>query len=49
MLVLHVANALQDTAPDRVAEILGGRLRVDVTQIYGAVQALAHIVNTYTR
>jgi hypothetical protein len=41
VLVLHVANALEDAAADRVAQVLGRRLRVDIAEVHGAVHGLA--------
>lgn len=40
VLVLHVPNALQHAATDGIAQVLRRRLRVDVTQVDGPVQAL---------
>lgn len=44
MLVLHVANALENTSTNGVAQIFSGRLRMDITQIHGTVEArLGHV------
>lgn len=42
MLVLHVAHALQDTTPDGVAQVLRSSLRVNITQVDGAVKGLRY-------
>jgi len=46
VLVLHIPDALQDTAPDGVAQIFRSCLRVNVTQIYRPIHGLntAHTV-----
>ena len=40
MLVLHVADALQNAAANGVAKVLSGRLGVNITQVYGPVEPL---------
>lgn len=41
MLILHVSQALEDTTTDSVAQVLGGRFRVDVPEIHSPVQPLS--------
>jgi hypothetical protein len=48
MLVLHVPNALQNTASDCIAQIFRRRLRVDVTQVHSPVQPLGANASSHT-
>lgn len=48
MLVLHIANALQDTTPDGVAQVLSGSLRVNIAQVDCAVEGLRRRHSTET-
>lgn len=41
MLILHVTQALENTASDGVAEILSGGLGMDVAKVDGAVETLS--------
>jgi hypothetical protein len=51
MLVLHVPNALQDTATDGIAQILSRRLRMDVSKVHSPIQALraGHALHSIAR
>ena len=41
MLVLHVSHALQHPSPDRVAQVLSRRLRVNIAQVDGTIDGLS--------
>jgi hypothetical protein len=43
MFVLHVPDALQHASPDRIAQVLGGGLGVDVPEVDSPVQRLVSV------